>query len=127
MHRSIVHASVLVALRLTPTAGAQIPVPPRDRRLAAPSSDARGTAVITGRVVDGVTGTPLARARVRLNSSIGEPVLVMTDTVVTFRFTRLPPGEYSVTAEKSTSARVTVGGDTLADDSKRRVSLRLVK
>ena len=48
----------------------------------------------------------------RLNSSIGEPVLVTTDTSGTFRFTRLPAAEYSLTAEKSTYAATTYPGVT---------------
>jgi hypothetical protein len=104
MARAIIPFAVLLALVLTSTAGAQTPVSPRDRRLAAPSSD---TAVITGRVVDGATGSALARARVRLNSSVGEPILATTDPSGTFRFTRLPPAEYSLTAEKSTYAATT--------------------
>ena len=106
MQSSTVSLAVLLALMLTSIAGAQTPIPPRDRRVAPPSGNTRGTAVITGRVVDGATGLPLARARVRLNSAIGEPVLVTTDNVGTFRFTRLPPGEYSLTADKSTYKRV---------------------
>jgi len=98
MQRSIASLAVLVALMPRSTAGAQTPVPPRDRRLAVST----GTAVITGRVVDAATGTALARARVRLNSSVGEPILATTDTSGMFRFTRLPPAEYSLTAEKST-------------------------
>jgi hypothetical protein len=54
----------------------------------------------------------LARARVRLNSSIGEPILATTDTSGTFRFTRLPAAEYSLTAEKSTYTAATYPGAT---------------
>src|SRR5207249_7593030 len=89
--------AILAAVPLASNAGAQT-APPRDSRPPA----ATATAAVTGRVVDGVSGAPLARARVRLNSTVGPPALVVTDNAGTFRFAGLAPGGYSVTAEKST-------------------------
>jgi hypothetical protein len=106
--RPLVPVLLLAALLPAAAAGAQTAAPPRDRRLAPPG----GTGVITGRVVDGATGTPLPRARVRLNSSIGEPSLATTDSSGTFRFTRLPAGDYSLTAEKSAYRPATYPGAT---------------
>jgi hypothetical protein len=74
--------------------------PPRDRPPAPPRV---GTAVIKGRVVDGVTGNPVARARVRMaGGSIGQTAPVLTDVNGSFTFTRLPQGGYTLTVEKST-------------------------
>jgi hypothetical protein len=81
----------------TPTQG----LPPRDR-VPPPRV---GTGVLRGRVVDGVTGHAIVRARVRISNSQGltgmkDPVL--TDDTGAFEFTALPPGPYSIAVEKST-------------------------
>jgi hypothetical protein len=74
--------------------------PPRDRPLAPPRV---GTAVIKGRVVDGVTGYPVARARVRVMSGPGGPKPpVLTDSMGAFELTALPQGPCTLTVEKST-------------------------
>ena len=72
--------------------------PPRDR----PPAPRAGTAVVKGRVVDGVTGNPVARARVRLAGSTGQKPPVLTDVNGAFTLTGLPAGAYSVSVEKST-------------------------
>jgi Carboxypeptidase regulatory-like domain len=73
----------------TPTTPA-VQVPPRDR----PSVAQVGTAAIRGRVVDGVTGRAVARARVRLDGRARKgPVL--TDGNGEFAFSELPAGPYS--------------------------------
>jgi Carboxypeptidase regulatory-like domain len=86
--------------------------PPRDR-VPPPRV---GTSVLKGRVVDGVTGAPIARARVRIQGAGGSPrPSVLTDDSGRFVFERLPAGAYSLTAEKSTymAARFPDQGRTL--------------
>ena len=74
--------------------------PPRDR---VPPSQRVGTAVIKGRVVDGVTGNPVPRARVRLVSGpAGSKPPILTDSTGTFELTALPSGAYNLMVEKST-------------------------
>lgn len=74
--------------------------PPRDRPPAPPRV---GTAAIKGTVVDGVTGNPIGRARVRLMSGpAGPKPPILTDALGAFEFTTLPAGSYSLTVEKST-------------------------
>lgn len=74
--------------------------PPRDRPPAAPRI---GTAAIKGTVVDGVTGNPIGRARVRLVSGpAGPKPPILTDALGAFEFTALPGGSYTLTVEKST-------------------------
>jgi hypothetical protein len=73
--------------------------PPRDRPPAPPRV---GTAAIKGQVVDGVTGNPIPRARVRLLNNPAQKPAVLTDADGAFAFTGLPAGPYSVMAEKST-------------------------
>lgn len=61
-----------------------------------PQSEPRRAAEIHGRVTDKETGQPLARATVRLHSTDGrERFATHTDDAGLFRFTGLPPGEYS--------------------------------
>ncbi len=74
-----------------------IQAPVRDRMPTPPT----GTGVLKGRVLDGVTGRPIARARVRL-SGVGSRGPVLTDAGGGFSFENLPPGAYRVQAEKST-------------------------
>jgi Carboxypeptidase regulatory-like domain len=74
--------------------------PPRDR---VPPQQRVGTAALKGRVVDGVTGDPVARARVRLMSGPAGPrAPVLTDSTGVFEFTALPQGPYNLMVEKST-------------------------
>jgi hypothetical protein len=70
---------------------------PRDR----PPAPQTGTASLTGRVVDGVTGRAIARARVRLEGPVRRPA-VLADEGGGFAFTELPQGTYFLIAEKST-------------------------
>ncbi len=112
------HLGVFLALMpFIPTSGAARPVvpavqgvppppppavqgqPPRDR---VPAAQRVGTAAIKGRVVDGVTGNPVSRARVRLMSGPGPRPPVLTDSTGTFELTALPSGAHSLMVEKST-------------------------
>src|SRR4029453_97262 len=61
-----------------------------------------GTAVIRGRVVDGVTGDPIARARVRVMSGPSSSSPVLTDAEGLFAVTGLPSGGTSLMVEKAT-------------------------
>ncbi len=61
-----------------------------------------GTGVIKGRVVDGVSGAPVARARVRLQGTMTSRPLATTDANGAFVFTTLPSGQFMVSLEKST-------------------------
>jgi hypothetical protein len=79
-------------------AGAQN-LPPRDRP---PTVSRPGTAVVRGRVVDAVTGKPLARSRVGL---LGPPATrkspVLTDDAGAFEITGVSAGPSSLMVEKS--------------------------
>lgn len=73
-------------------------IPPRDR----PPEARVGTGSIAGRVIDGTTGRPLARARVRLTSG-GQPARgpVLTDADGAFVFTGVAVGSYRLAAERN--------------------------
>lgn len=72
------------------------PMSPRDR---VPQPEV-GTGSISGRIVDGVTGRPVARARVRLTGRTPKgPVL--TDGTGAFSFTGLPAGPHSFRVERN--------------------------
>jgi hypothetical protein len=59
-----------------------------------------GTAVVSGRVVDAITGRGLSRARIRLFGPVTQgPILTGDDG--TFQFDALPQGGYNLMAEKS--------------------------
>src|SRR5262245_51527562 len=106
--------SFVVALALAsvvPPSFAQTRDTPPPRRPASPPvqvgvRDQRptptvGTGSISGRVVDGVTGRGVARARVRMTG----PVMrgpILTDENGGFEFESLPAGGYRLVAEKST-------------------------
>ncbi len=92
-----VQGAVPVRPPVPPTAQGQ---PPRDR---VPPVQRVGTAALKGRVVDGVTGDPVPRARVRLvNSPSGPRPPVLTDSTGVFEFTALSQGSYNLMVEKST-------------------------
>jgi hypothetical protein len=83
------------------------PQAPPPKPLAAPVRDRVptpriGTGALKGRVVDGVTGRPIARARVRLTGAGVSRGPVLTDGTGAFTFDRLVAGGYRVSAEKST-------------------------
>ena len=59
-----------------------------------------GTGSVKGRVVDGVSGNPVARARVTLQGATR--VTVVTDASGAFAFANLPPGSISLGVDKST-------------------------
>jgi len=86
--------------------GAQIP--PRDR-VPPPRT---GTGSIKGRVVDGVTGGAVARARVMLPGIGRAPIL--TDASGAFAFANLPAGPINISVDKSTylSSRYPTPGRT---------------
>jgi len=110
-------------LLATPTAVAQVSsLPPRDT----PSAPRADSAAIKGRVVDGLTANPLARARVKLNGPGGLQQTVLSDGSGTFAFTALPTGLYSLIAEKSTylPARYPDSGQTLRSNAKLFFPLR---
>ena len=83
--------------------------PPRDR-VPPPRT---GTGVIKGRVVDGVTGAPVARARVMLQGS-GRSTAT-TDASGAFTFSGLPMGPVMISVDKSTylNARYPAAGRTI--------------
>jgi hypothetical protein len=71
-------------------------MPPRDR----PPEPQAGTGSISGRIIDGVTGRPLPRARVRLTGRTPKgPVL--TDANGAFTFTGLPAGPHTFVIERN--------------------------
>ena len=81
-----------------------VPPPvPRDRVPATRS----GSGVLRGRVVDGSTNEPIARARVRLNMMGVQHPAVVTGSNGEFQFSSLPPGPVSLTAEKATYLQTT--------------------
>lgn len=61
-----------------------------------------GTGVLKGRVVDGVSGAAVARARVRLQGGGGPRSSVLTDAAGGFAFPGLPSGQYSLMVDKAT-------------------------
>ena len=97
----------MLSIRILTLAGVfaacAVPAPgqdqPRDR---APAQQRTGTAALSGTVVDGVSGEPIARARVRLMMSSVQRQPVLTRGDGTFRFTNLPAGGFSIAAEKAT-------------------------
>jgi hypothetical protein len=73
-------------------------IQPRDRVPTART----GTGSIRGRVIDGLSGEPIARARVRLMmSGVTQPV-VMSGSEGEFVFEKLPDGSFSIGADKAT-------------------------
>jgi hypothetical protein len=84
--------------RLPATGPGQVQMGIRDGRPPVPKT---GTGVVRGRVVDGVTGRPISRVRVRLTGDANKgPIL--TDGDGGFEFTALPPGVFSIATDKST-------------------------
>jgi hypothetical protein len=75
----------------TPTAQPPSPTSPQTPR-------STGAGAIRGRVVDAITGQPLARARVRLNRRGLKTIF--TDQSGSFAFTNVPAGPVTVMAEK---------------------------
>jgi carboxypeptidase family protein len=111
---------VLMLLAAASSLIAQTP-PPRDVYVTPqgstrdrPPARTTGTAVVKGRVVDGVTGKPISRARVRLMGATGSRT-ALSDGNGGFTFANLAPGSFGVTADKSTymGGRYPEGGTTL--------------
>lgn len=78
--------------------GGQPTAPPRDR-VAAPRV---GNAIIRGTVVDGVTGAPISRVRVRLTGGPSQRPPVLTDGEGRFVFTGVVAGSFMLMTEKAT-------------------------
>ncbi len=102
-------AVVVIVCLLAGLAGAAAqtpppPPPPPPPQLAAPAPPTVGTAAISGVVVDGTTGKPVAGAIVSV--SVGQritlagPTVVLADPQGRFVFTHLPAGNFSLTATK---------------------------
>ena len=98
---AIIAAAVAVAVPATATAQVlqeSTQFPPRDRI----SIPATGTGVIRGRVVDGVSGAAVPRARVRVMGGGPQRPSVTTDADGRFEFTKLPAGTFTLAVEKAT-------------------------
>jgi hypothetical protein len=78
---------------VTPT----VMTPPRDR----PPDPQSGTGTVRGRVIDAVTGRPIARARVKLNIRSTTQGPVLTDANGGFVFTGLPAGPLNFAVERN--------------------------
>lgn len=91
-----------------------LPAPPRDR-VPPPRT---GTAGIKGRVVDGVTGGAVARARVTVQGP--GRVSMVTDAAGGFAFANLPAGSVMLFVEKATylSGRYPAAGKTIRSTSR---------
>ena len=89
-------------------------VVPRDRVLPPRT----GTGSIKGRVVDGVTGAGVARARVMLMGNMRATAL--TDASGSFVFANLPAGPVSISVDKSTylNTRYPQSGRTIRSNSR---------
>jgi protocatechuate 3,4-dioxygenase beta subunit len=106
-YRRFVAAAVIAASGAGATAQVHFPgAQPRDQR--------PGTAVIRGRVIDAATGSPVARARVRVSGQQSRPV-VLTGVDGRFVFTGVSQGALTLTVEKATytPAQYPQGGRTL--------------
>ena len=88
--------------------------PPRDRMLPPRT----GTASIKGRVVDGVTGAAVARARVSVQGP--NRLTAVTDGTGAFAFANLPGGPLMLLVEKATymAARYPAAGRTIRSGSR---------
>ena len=86
-----------VSAALPAVVAAQV-VAPRDR----PPVQASGTGAIKGRVVDGVSGAAITRARVQLTGSGRVRPPTLTDGAGGFAFTELPRGTFNLMVEKPT-------------------------
>ncbi|MGE3276536.1 MAG: carboxypeptidase regulatory-like domain-containing protein [Vicinamibacterales bacterium] len=115
MRRSVVvvAVAVLVAAAITVTLPAQAPAPGQpvpgaatpEQRTPPRDGSARpetrsGSGVISGTVLDAVTGAPLARARVMARDRVTGGA-VTSDAEGRFTIARLPAGRYYVSAEKA--------------------------
>jgi hypothetical protein len=89
----------LIAASALPTAAQDLSSVPRDRPPAQPRT---GSGTIRGRVVDGLTGDAIARARVRLTMAGVQQAVVMSSGDGEFSFGKLPDGSFSITADKAT-------------------------
>jgi hypothetical protein len=117
----VLAAAVVVALPAMTMAQVVDPgstqVPPMRDRVSPPTT---GTGVIKGRVVDGVTGAAVARARVRLTGGMARLPVVVTDAAGGFTFRNLPPGGFMLGVDKSTylTARYPETGRTMRSSPK---------
>ena len=85
---------------------------PRD---SGPGQVPTGAGVVAGRVIDGATGAPLQRARVRLRAGGTPSRLVVAARDGGFRFENVPAGRFSLFVSKSTYLDTTYpdGGRTI--------------
>lgn len=71
--------------------------PPRDRA----ATDAKGTAVIRGRVTSADSGKPLRRVQVRISAPAVESRTISTDRDGRYQFKELPAGRYRIDVTRS--------------------------
>src|SRR5207248_10306024 len=77
--------------------------------LAASPALAQTTGAIAGRIFDGTTRAPLARAAVTAAGSMGE-WRTATDEAGEFRLSQLPPGDYTIDVQLGGYAAFTLEG-----------------
>jgi carboxypeptidase family protein len=97
---------VSLAVGLIAVSAAAIGQPVFSGRLFAQINGATGSAVVTGRSVDGVTGAPVPGAVVSIGRDPADGRRMAGRTVITdaegrFAFTALPDGRFSLTASRS--------------------------
>ncbi len=103
MSNVVVPALTVATLLLTLPVGAQVrppanPLAPRD----ATGTEAKGTAVIRGRITSLDTGKPLRRAQVRLTAGESStPRTASTSTDGRYEFRDIPAGRYTLRVERS--------------------------
>ena len=90
---------------------------PRDR----PSIQPRiGTGTVRGRVVDGLTGDAIARARVRLMMPGVTQAVVMSGSDGEFAFTKLPDGSFSARTTASRTEPCALSSVSISPSSTRK-------
>lgn len=112
----------VAALAGMPVTAAQIQLSDAQGRVVRdrPPIPTTGTGLIKGRVVDGVSGAAVPRARVRLQGGAGQRPSVLTDGAGGFVFKNLPAGAFILSVDKSTymPARHPDAGRTLRNSAK---------
>ena len=110
VRRSLGSSGIALTLLLCPQpsmAGGQLVAAPQNPapRDRPPPISKPGTAVVRGRVVDGVTANPIARARVSVivgGPNQRQPAAALTDDDGAFTLTQISAGPFSVMVSKST-------------------------
>ena len=101
--------SKLIATLLLAAAAQVTGPPPVTRRDAPPPRT--GTAVIRGRIIERDTNLPIVRIDVRLfRIGWAQPYTIRSDEGGRFEFTRLPAGQYQVSAEPPRNRPTHLGG-----------------